>query len=40
MHRLKVKEDRLNLEMEEAHGDFGKTRLVLEKRLIFTDAII
>lgn len=35
MERLQVEEDKLNLELEESHGDYEKMRLVFEKRIDF-----
>ena len=33
MDRLQVEEDKLNLELEESHGDYDKMRLIFEKRI-------
>ena len=33
MDRLQVEEDKLNLELEESHGDYKKMRLIFEKRI-------
>lgn len=33
MERLQVEEDKLNLELEESHGDYEKMRLIFEKRI-------
>ncbi|MGH9983140.1 MAG: hypothetical protein ACRD8W_04195 [Nitrososphaeraceae archaeon] len=33
MKRLQAAEDRLNLELENAHGEFGNTKAVLQKRI-------
>jgi hypothetical protein len=33
MERLHVEEDKLNLELEESHGDYEKMRLIFEKRI-------
>ena len=33
MDRLQVEDDRLNLELEESHGDYNKMRLIFEKRI-------
>jgi hypothetical protein len=31
--RLKVEDEKLNVELEESHGDFDKMKLVFEKRI-------
>ncbi len=31
MERLQVEDDKLNLELEESHGDYDKMRLIFEK---------
>jgi len=33
MDRLQVEDDKLNLELEESHGDYEKMRLIFEKRI-------
>ena len=33
MDRLKVEDERLNVELEDSHGDFNKMKIVLEKRI-------
>ena len=33
MERLQVEDDKLNLELEESHGDYDKMRLIFEKRI-------
>lgn len=38
MDKLKVEEDKLNLELEESHGVYEKMRLIFEKGLISTNA--
>jgi hypothetical protein len=31
--KLQVEDDKLNLELEESHGDYEKMRLIFEKRI-------
>jgi shikimate kinase len=33
MERLQSEEDKLNLELEESHGDYEKMKMVFEKRI-------
>lgn len=33
MERLQSEEDKLNLELEESHGDYEKMKVVFEKRI-------
>lgn len=33
MDKLKAQEDKLNLELENAHGEYAKTKAVLQKRI-------